>query len=515
MDRRQFLISSGCAAALTTVAAATPERPATPSTPAQFKLAFADALAKDSRLTPYRGAAQDLYCEALSIEGKLPSALQGRFYRNGPGKFERGDERYQHWFDGDGMVQQFAFNGSGVAHRGKFVQTTKFKAESEANRFLVPAFGTPIRPQLRVTGPDTMNTANINAIEHAGRVLAMWEAGSAWGMDVATLATQGPITWQEGWEQMPFSAHPKLDPQGNLWNFGTAGNALFSYVIDANGRLAQTQRAKMPFDRKRAGGMIHDMTITERYIVLPIPPLTLQFESLARGQGAADVVRLHRDEPLRVWIAPKDDIAAGKMFELPHEMVFHVGNAYELRSAQGTEVVLNYVGSLSGDFLAGPAVDVMRGVHTAPKDSQLRHARFNLVTGRASVSSYDDVSEEFPRLDPRFIGRQANYLLSAASWRADAPVIGFHGIQLRNVHSGKVERFDYGSNTIAEEHIVVAHPGRAGELEGWIVGTAFDVTRQKTSVNVFNAAKLADGPLARAWLPYWLPLGFHGNFTHA
>jgi all-trans-8'-apo-beta-carotenal 15,15'-oxygenase len=514
MDRRQFLLSSASTAALTATGAALFSN-ASHALPTNFKSQFAAAAEKDLRLTPYRGAAQDLYCEALTIEGKLPAELRGRFYRNGPAKFERGDERYQHWFDGDGMVQQFSFTGSAMSHRGRFVQTPKYKAESEANRFLVPALGTGIRPQIRVTGPDSMNTANTNAIEHAGRVLAMWEGGSAHEMDVATLESKGVVTWREGWEQMPFSAHPKLDPQGNLWNFGTAQNTLLTYQIDAKGKLVKTQTAKMPFDRKVAGGMNHDMAITERFIIVPIPPLTLHFDLMAQGKYGEEVMKLHKQEPLRVWIAPKDNIAEGKMFELPHEMVFHVGNAFERRTANGTEIVLNYVGSRSGEFLAGSAVDIMRGIHTTPGESAMRLARFQFETGKATTSTYDKVDEEFPRLDPRFIGRDAKFVLSVASWHPAANTNNFHGIQLRNVESGKLDRFDYGSNFIVEEHLVVARPGSERELDGWIVGTAFDVAKQKTCLSVFNASRIAEGPVARAWLPYWLPLGFHGNFTHA
>jgi all-trans-8'-apo-beta-carotenal 15,15'-oxygenase len=512
MDRRQFILSSVGTAALAASGASLLSG-AAQANPATFKSQFARAAALDPRLTPFRGAAQDLYCEALSIEGKLPAELRGRFYRNGPANFERGDERYQHWFDGDGMVQQFSFDGKAVSHRGRFVQTPKYKAESQANRFLVPALGTGIRPQIRVTGPDSMNTANTNAIEHAGRVLAMWEGGSAHEMDVATLESKGAVMWREGWEQMPFSAHPKIDPQGNLWNFGTAQNTLLTYQIDAKGKLVKTQASKMPFDRKVAGGMNHDMAITERFFIVPIPPLTLHFDLMAQGKYGEEVMKLHKAEPLRVWIAPKDNTAEGKMFELPHDMVFHVGNAFERRTASGTEIVLNYIGSRSGEFLAGSAVDIMRGVHTSPGESAMRVARFNFESGKATTVTYDKVDEEFPRLDPRYIGREAKYVLSAASWQPATDTNLFHGIQLRNVDSGKLERFDYGNTVTVEEHIVIARPGSDRELDGWIIGTTFDVAKQKTCVNVFNASRIADGPIARAWLPYWLPLGFHGNFT--
>lgn len=506
MKRREFLFATGSAALSGALFA---------NTPSIFKSEFAAAVARDPRLTPYRGTAADLNCDALTIEGTLPTELRGRFYRNGPANFERGSERYQHWFDGDGMVQQFTFTGSAVAHRGRLVRTSKFKAEHAAGKFLVPAFGTGIKPELRITGPDSMNTANTNAIEHAGRVLAMWEGGSAHDLDPATLETRGTVTWQDGWAQMPFSAHPKLDPQGNLWNFGSAGNAFFTYQIDARGKLVKAQMAKLPIDRKTAGGMSHDMAITERFIIVPIPPVTLHFDLMAQGKTGADVMRVHKSEALRIWVAPKDDISKAVLFDLPHEMVFHVGNAYERTGANGTEIVMNYVGSTDDTFLASAAVEIMRGVHAPGGESRMRTVALNLATGKAAVSTYEALTEEFPRLDPRFIGSNARFVVTPVSWLASATETSFHGLQVRDVRSGATKRFDYGVNFAVEEHIVIARPNSTRELDGWIMGSAFDAKSQRTCVSVFDAANINNGPVARAWLPYWLPLGFHGNFTAA
>ena len=72
---------------------------------------------------------QDLACDAASIEGKLPAGLRGTLFRNGPALFERAGQRYRHWFDGDGLVQAWRFDGAGnISHRGRFVRTTKFIA---------------------------------------------------------------------------------------------------------------------------------------------------------------------------------------------------------------------------------------------------------------------------------------------------------------------------------------------------------------------------------------------------
>jgi all-trans-8'-apo-beta-carotenal 15,15'-oxygenase len=68
---------------------------------------------------------------------------------------------------------------------------------------------------------------------------------------------------------------------------------------------------------------------------------------------------------------------------------------------------------------------------------------------------------------------------------------------------------------VVEEHILVPKPGATDELDAWLVGTTFDARREVTLLNVLDARAVASGPVAQAALPYWLPLGFHGNFTPA
>ncbi len=521
-SRRQFLKrSTHCAGAvvashlgamwLSQIAHAT----ATTGSPTDFKMQFARALKSDNSLTPFAGVSADLSCDNLVIEGKLPPLLKGRFYRNGPALFERGDQRYQHWFAGDGMVQQFNFSGNSVSHRGRFVQTSKFKKEEFAGKFLLPAFGSAIKPSERITGPDSMNVANTNAIEHAGKVLALWEGGSAFELDRDTLETKGPIAWQSGWEQMPFSAHPKRDPQGNLWNIGSARNTMLTYHIDAKGRLAKAQTAKLNFDPRRTGGMIHDMAVTERFIVVPIPPVVIHWDQIEKGKTGRDVLTTTPNEPLRVWIGRKDDISQAKIFELPSEMIFHVGNAYE----RGDEIILTYVGAVANDFLGGTAVEIMRGEFSPARESVLKVARFNWSSNQVKSERMSTRGVEFPRIHPALIGAENRYLLTTASWKntsADHRSIQFDGIELFDTQSGKTQRYEYGQDFMPEEHIFVAQslatPTTHTELESWIIGTAFDKKSGRSCVSIFEAGNLNAGPVARAWLPYGLPLGFHGNF---
>ena len=54
-----------------------------------------------------------------------------------------------------------------------------------------------------------------------------------------------------------------------------------------------------------------------------------------------------------------------------------------------------------------------------------------------------------------------------------------------------------------------------GADDGWLVGTLLDADRQRSGVAVFDARRVDEGPLAQAWLPYTVPLGFHGCFAAA
>jgi carotenoid cleavage dioxygenase-like enzyme len=330
-------------------------------------------------------------------------------------------------------------------------------------------------------------------------------------LDPKDLSTQGPVTWRKDLQQVPFSAHPKVDASGHLWNIGTQGMAIVAWHIDPAGALAGVQLGESPYP----GGMVHDMAVTERYLVVPLPPVSLDF-----GKPVGDGPRrfaMKAGEPLRVLVMEKADITKRRVFELPPQMVFHVGNAHETGDGR---IVLSYVAAPDAWFLDQGAVALMAARQEAAGRVGLQIATLDLGNGKATLQAVPG-EVEFPRIDPRRIGLsgtdRARCLVTGASWkqwpsRSNALL---HGVQLLDVETGRTRRFDYGEMAVAEEHIVVPKPGKTGELDAWLLGTTFDARRQATVLNVLDAAHVEDGPIAQAVLPYTLPLGFHGNFTAA
>ena len=326
MDRRAFFRSSSSALA----AAALPLGALTAFS-GQAASSASDSLSFHPSLTPLRGfQGQNISCDRAMIEGKLPDDLRGTFFRNGPGLFERGNARYQHWFDGDGLVNAWRFTDQGVAHQARFVQTKKFVAEQRANEFLVPAFGSSIQAKIPIRTSDDTNTANTNVVRLGDRLLAMWEGGSATALDPLTLETRGLVTWSPELKSMPFSAHPKIEADGTFWNFGTLLGKMVIYHISASGDLLRHAVFDAP-----SGGMVHDFAVSQRHIIFVLPPIDVNFDAVRAGKGFGQAMTWNAKAATKVMVVEKADFSKRRIFELPAHMVFHFGNAWEENSVTG------------------------------------------------------------------------------------------------------------------------------------------------------------------------------------
>ncbi len=512
ITRRDVLRSLAAAGAA--VGTATFARPSPASAPADsWKTAFDDALAADRRLLGWKSVdASQLDAPSLSVEGRLPAALVGTFYRMGPARHERAGKRYRHWFDGDGMVQAFRFDGAGVSHRGRFVGTTKLEAEEEAGRFLYPGFGTVIADGVPIRRPDDLNPANINILRYEDELLALWEGGSAHALDPETLATRGKKVWRADLAGVPFSAHYKREPDGTVWNFGSAFSQkrLALYRFAPVGTLVAGEAVPVPA-LPYAPGMTHDFAVTERHLVFVLSPFV--FEQAAMADGAfLDGFVWRPERGSHALVIDKDDWSRQRWYPLPAGFSFHFGNAWE--EADGT-IRFTYCVAEDGSILTETFRDVMRGVWK-PATATTRFAQVVLKPNGQAEQAVAQFAAEFPRVAPGVVGRRHRheYCLSGAPGTGAWNPYGGNdriGVTRQDLETGQSDRFDYGPDVIPEEHVFVPRRG-GGESDGWLVGTSLDTVAGVTRVSVFDARGVADGPIAQATLPYPLPLGFHGQW---
>ena len=492
MNRRQLLVSSAALGLLPATAFANPDT---------FKR-FHAALERDPTLAVFADTVGGR-AGAATIKGRMPADLEGVFFRNGPGRFELGGERYHHWFDGDGFAQRWQIGQGKVSHRGKFVATQKFTDESQAGQFLYPGFGTQISRRA-IKSNDTMNAANTNLLPFGGRLYALWEGGSAIELNPATLDTIGIRTWRDDLRSMPFSAHPKIDQDGSLWNFGALpfGGRLALYRIGADGAVLQAGLVEVP-----QLAMVHDFIISAQHLIFLVPPYDLLADtSLSFAERHAWAGSGPQARPMRAVVVSKATLQVRQVFELDPRMAFHFGNAFDDGQTTRLDVVLH-----DGDAIASFGA-LMRGERQAKLLERSYTAQITLdyASGTARQARLFGASE-FPRVMPQVVGRRHRKLAVLGSAARNREHV-LDTVNVVDTDTGKADSYRFDAGWLAEEHILVPRRHARSETDGYLVGVAQDTRRGETVMSVFDAAHVSDGPLALARLDYRAPICFHGNF---
>ena len=468
---------------------------------------FVAALAREPWLIGFASArAERLTAPLVALDGRLPPELAGVLWRNGPAEHERFGHRYGHWFDGDGMVQAFTFTGTGVTHRARILDTPKRRRETRAGKRILPTFATLPPHSVPVSGPDDMNAANTAMLVHAGRLMALWEGGSALAVDPQTLAAGQFVAWSPELAGVPFSAHPKVEPDGTLWNIGCVQAPrpmLLFYRIDRRGRLVKANIVPIgPL------GIVHDFVVTARHLVVLLTPFVLDPDrSLSDHTSFLDAHVWRPALGTRVLAVEKDTLEPVRRHELPPGFHFHHGNGWE--EADGT-IRLDLCQAPDPAFVTEDLRGVMRGEWRFPSV----HPGYRRVVlkpdGAAGIDQAAPGAAEFPRIDPRRTGRRHRKVFALTG---DGTGEGWplRRIACLDPERGAIDGWSYPRHRIPEEHVFV--PRSEAEGDGWLVGPFLDTRRRAAGLGVFEAARLADGPLWQGILPYPLPLGLHGTFV--
>jgi all-trans-8'-apo-beta-carotenal 15,15'-oxygenase len=481
-DRRQFILSTLAAAAATAVI--TPEQALAGAAPAKWTLGVADV---DT----------DVALEKLTlVDGRAPKGFAGTLYRNGPAKFRRSGGESGHWFDGDGLVRRFHIADGTASLNARFVDTPKRRLETQLDAIVMPGFGTKRGKGARLGGPDDTNAANTSVMMAGGELLALWEGGSATRIDPGTLSTRGVKTFRSDLKSMPFSAHPRVEPNGTVWNFGGNGEQTALWKVKADGTLDQMTVIDLP---RRS--YFHDFTMTARHIIIVLQPWLQEEFKFPLSTGMVWRPELGT----QVLVIDKDDLTKQRVFELPAFSFFHLSDGWV--EADGT---IRFDGCLEADPTFGQtsASALLRGEFLHSPRPVL--TQIILKTNGTAAMLSTKTEAEFPASDRRIAGLSRRFTTHVTGYR-DTPFP--HAIATWDWRRGHDAAYDFGSHQLVEEFLFVPRAG--GETNGWLVGTTLNLKEQTTELHILDAAQLRSGPVAtwRASLP--LPIGFHGTFRPA
>jgi carotenoid cleavage dioxygenase-like enzyme len=228
---------------------------------------------------PFRAEIDITDCD---VDGRIPHALSGCFYRVGP-DFQY-PPRYANNvpFDGEGHVSMFRFANGHVDLKTRYVRTQRYKAQREARQALYGMYRNPDTDDPAVAGL-SRGTANTTVIYHAGRLMALKEDSPPVVMDPLTLeTTDDMLTFDGKLEGETFTAHPKIDPEsGEMIAFGYEARGFGTddvavYTIDREGDLVRTAWIKVPY-----AGMLHDFAVTQKHIAFLVIPMAFDADVVA------------------------------------------------------------------------------------------------------------------------------------------------------------------------------------------------------------------------------------------
>lgn len=480
LDRRQFIGGASLAAS----ALIAPDIAMAGVVPAGWALGVADVEA-DIAPAPMR-----------LLRGRVPAGLAGTLYRNGPAKFRRGSSTSGHWFDGDGLVRAFRIADGGARLAARFVDTPKRRLETAQDAMVVPGFGTPAGPDITMTGPDDSNAANTAVLMAGDDLLALWEGGSATAIDPETLATRGFKAFRDDLAQMPFLAHPRVEPDGRIWNLGMAAGRAMIYQLSAAGALIDATLIDLP-----RASYIHDFTATDRKLVFVLQPLLQDSFALPFVKSLS----WRPDLGTQVMVVDKDDLTKRRVFELPTFAFFHLGDAWEERD--GT---IRFDACITRDptFALRAAADLVRGVDTPAPPPLLAQIVLH-ASGRGELRP-TRTTAEFPSGDKRRAGKPRRHVVHVAGYDR-GPFT--HGVGMWDWNRGADDVHDFGGRQLAEEFLFV--PRGDGERDGWLVGCTLNLDERATELHVLDAGDVAAGPICTWRADHALPIGFHGTFHDA
>lgn len=427
------------------------------------------------------------------VHGRAPAGLTGTLFRNGPAKFRRPGGSATHWFDGDGMMRAFRLNDGQATLEARFADTPKRRWESELDAVVSPGFGTAGDSRARVGSNDDVNAANTSVMLAGDEVWALWEGGSPLAMSASDLSTKRFVTLRDDLKGMPFQAHPRYDPDGTIWNIGLNGDKAIVWRLNADRSLNMAQVIDLP----RASYM-HDFTASARHLIIVLQPWVFDHQGMPYASRFAWKPELGT----QIMVVDKTDLSRRRIFDLPAFSYFHLGDAWEDAS-----------GAIRFDVAAGK--DVAFAVEGARVLVEQRGvvpgepAVLKLVTlhsdGRAELTS-SGVIAEFPRSDPRRAGLPRRLTVHTAGERPDQPLPS--GIATWDWDSGRSDAFTFGVTQIVEEAVIV--PRGPGETDAWLIAPSINLREGVTELHAFDAARVADGPVATWRADVALPAGFHG-----
>lgn len=459
---------------------------------------------------PFRSRAdQGPTAMRATLEGQLPSWLEGDLVRTAPAVFDRLDpntgRRFaaQHWFDALGVLYGFRIEGGAVRFRQRLMET---EVEKSARRGEMPtaSFASPIERsffrRLFSPIPKVTDNTNVNVLAFGDERVALTESPHQWSIDPDTLAVKARIAYDDRLGDMAMTAHPHFDfARNKVLNIATEIGMTNHVVVYEHGPKERTRTlvGKIPVGRIP---YLHGFGLTPKHAIVIGHPLDANpLAMLWSNRGFIDHFRFTPENGTKLFLLERST-GTVRTHLAPAGFVFHAVNAFE----DGEDTVLDaavYPDASLVDSLRRSALEHHGLPALAPSI-----VRYRMTPGKESarVEVLLENGFEFPTV----AYRKRNGEKHGVAWGARIEKGGGSTV-MRLDASGTTKTHAEEGMTFGEP-VFVARPGTSEEDAGVLLTVGAHATEPRSELRVLDARSL--DVVARASVPLPIPLGFHGSF---
>jgi carotenoid cleavage dioxygenase len=440
----------------------------------------------------------DIYdCE---VWGEIPTDIEGTFYRiQCDFQYRPPENEWFTGFNGDGHISAFRFANGSVDFKSRYVKTDRLMTERRHRRRLWGVYRNHLTDDPLVANVDR-GAANTHIYWHGGKMLMLKEDALPYAIDPYSLETHGSWDFRGKWTATSMSAHPKIDPvTGEMIAYsyqakGDLTDDIAVYTVNPAGHIVNEVWLKSPYL-----GIIHDIAITQKYIVIPVIARTTSLERLETGEPMWE---WDGSLPTMVGLLPRDgDAGDVRWFQGPSRNTLHFLNAAD----EGNQVVMDL-----------PVSDTERSA------SQIKRWTFDLNSrddrfGEEVVSTANGF---LARMDDRYLSLPYRYgfvghtdpSLPFDAERAGGNMRVTNTYVRYDLRSGQESTYYAGDVQSLQESGFVPRRGSTEEGDGYIMGVASNYAEMASELHIVDANRMEEGAVAVVKLPFRLRSGTHVNW---
>ncbi len=448
----------------------------------------------------------------LPVSGQIPAGLRGTLYRNGPACLERGGVQVGHWFDGDGAILAVQFTDTGATGLYRYVKTDGYKEEAAANKLLYGNYGmTAPGPIWNQWLKPIKNAANTSVLALPDKLLALWEGGKPYALDLETLKTRELDDLGGLKDGLPYSAHPKCDAHtGEIFNFGVSPglNATLNvYKSDAYGKILQKAAVQL-----EGVPLVHDFVLAGPYLVFFIPPVRVNPLPVLTGLSCySDSLQWQPSKGTQFLVFDRETLSLVSRGETEPWYQWHFANGHVDASGAVIVDIVRYEDFQTNQYLK----EVATGQTHTPAKSTLWQVHLDPKLGKITkIQQVLDRHCEFPVVPQQQVGQASRHTyLSVHRQGVDTSQEIFGAIACFDHQTETLTTADPGENRYPSEPIYA--PDIHNSDQGWIVTVVYDGNTDTSVVWVFDSNRLDEPPVCKLKLPSVVPHSFHGTWKPA